>query len=377
MKLSEVRSSLKRNRLVFATYKKLTDSEFRSNFVDYLISRKVKDRNKIRKEMALIRQYWKCSPMFYFNYRLFEKELTEDELLDYVPPYYFYNFYMPSMYQGQIKEVADSKIKMNSYFLSHNIDTAKKIATAEKGAILNSSGEKIAYQDLMNLLKTEEQRFFFMKPDDGRGGSGIFRIERIDKEFFINDEFLDERRFMHLIRHKDYIIQENVVQRREFMNFYPNSLNTFRIITQKRDNNLQICSATLRMGRNGSYVDNSCAGGIFISVDISTGAFSRYGGVLQAKQRFERHPDTGFIFDGYYIRDWQAIKRDIINLAERAPEYPDIGWDIAVTENKIIAIEINVNYGIDQIQNCFGGLRRRLNIDPYSHTRDGKYILKF
>jgi hypothetical protein len=376
MKLSDVRSSLKRNNLVFTTYKKLTDSEYRSNFVDYLVSRKVKDRSRIRKEMAMIRHYWRCNPMFYYNYRLFEKELTEDELLDFVPPYYFYNFYMPSIYKGQVKEVADSKIKMNSYFLSHNIDTAKNIAIAENGILLDPKGEKIAYKDLLALMSKNEQRIFFMKPDDGRGGSGIFRIERIGTEFFMNDEFIDEKKFLNLTKHKDYIIQENVVQRKDFRDLYPNSLNTFRIITQRRKNNLHICSATLRMGRNGMYVDNSSSGGIFISVDISTGALSKFGGVLSAKQRFEKHPDTGFVFGGYYIKDWQAIRNEVIRLSEKAPEYPDIGWDIAVTENKILAIEININYGIDQIQCCFGGLRRKLNIDPYSASGTGRYILK-
>jgi hypothetical protein len=376
MKLSDVRSSLKRNSLVFTTYKKLTDSEYRSNFIDYLVNRKVKVRSRIRKEMNLIRQYWRCSPMFYYNYRLFEKELTEDELLDYVPPYYFYNFYMPSIYKGQDKEVADSKIKMHYYFLSHGIDTAKKIATAENGILFNSKCEKIVYRELLDILGKEAQSIFFMKPDDGRGGSGIFRIERIGSEFFMNDEFIDEKKFLNLIRHKDYIIQENVVQRKDFMDFYPNSLNTFRIITQRRNNKPQICSATLRIGRNGLYVDNSSAGGIFISVDINSGALSKYGGVLEAKKRFEKHPETGFVFDGYYINDWKTIRSEIIGLAEKAPEYPDIGWDIAVTENKILAIEINVNYGIDQIQNCFGGLRRKLNIDPYSSSGNGRYILK-
>lgn len=376
MKLNDVRSSLKRNNLVFTTYKKLTDSEFRSNFIDYMVSRKVKDRHTIKKEMALIREYWRCSPMFYYNYRLFEKELSEDELLDYIPPYYFYNFYMPSIYRGNVKEVADSKIKMNSYFLSHNIDTAKKVATAEKGIILNSAGDKITYKGFLNLLSTGEQSIFFMKPDDGRGGSGIFRIERIGKDFFMNDEFLDEKVFLNLIRHKDYIIQENVVQIKEFSDIYPNSLNTFRIITQNQNNNLKICSATLRMGKDGAYVDNSCAGGIFISVDIKTGTLAKSGGVFQAKKRFERHPDTGFVFNGYVIKEWERIKSDFIKLAEKAPEYPDVGWDIAVTQDKILAIELNVNYGIDQIQGCIGGLRRKLSIDPYSQIGPGKYSLK-
>jgi hypothetical protein len=375
MKLTDVKKTLKRNSLVFTTYKKLTDSEYRSNFIDYLISSKVKDRNRIKREMAIIKDYWRCNPMFYYNYRLFEKDLTKEELLDYIPPYYFYNFYMPSIYNGKVKEVADSKIKMNTYFLSHKIDTAKKIASAEQGGILDTNGESIDYGDLLHLMRMEEQQTFFMKPDDGRGGIGILKIERIGSDYFINDEALNEKRFMNLIRRKDYLIQGKVVQKNEFMNIYPQSLNTFRIITQNRGNNLKICSATLRMGRNGSFVDNSCSGGIFISVDINTGALAKYAVVFQAKKRFERHPDTGFVFDGYVINGWEKIRRDIIKLAEKAPEYPDVGWDIAVTENKIIAIEFNVDYGIEQIQCCIGGLRRQLNIDPYSLIEPGKYSL--
>ena len=120
MKLIDVRGTLKRNRIVFSTYKKFTDNDYRSNLIDYLMKKDVKKRKTIKEEISLIKGYWRCDPMYYYRYRLYEKELTTEELLDYVPPYYFYNFYMPSMYDDSRRNIADSKIRVHEFFVSKN-----------------------------------------------------------------------------------------------------------------------------------------------------------------------------------------------------------------------------------------------------------------
>ena len=375
MKLIDVRSALKRNRIVFSTYKKFTDNDYRSNLIDYLIKKDGKTRKTIKEEISLIKDYWKCDTMYYYRYRLYEKELTTEELLDYVPPYYFYNFYMPTMYDESRRNIADSKMRMHEFFVSKNIDTPPLAATIRYGKIYDSGGERISYKGLMAILRKSGCPKFFLKPDTGRGGKGIYRLEKIRSEIFINDDLIDEDYFASLTKNKDFVIQESISQRKDLKAIYPASVNTLRVITQFREKKGRICAIILRMGRNGSFVDNSSIGGIFTSVDTSTGNISKTGHLLHSNMKHEKHPDTGFSFDGFTLHEWGNIKQGIISIAEKAPEFPDIAWDIAITNDGIKVIEFNLNYGLDQLQCCIGGMRRRLNINPYIAMGYKQYYL--
>ena len=231
MNATQFRSMLKKNSLVFFTYKKLTDNLYRSNFIDYLFKDQIKSRETIKKELDILRDYWKCDPMSYYRYRLYEKNLTRDELLDYIPPYYFYNYYVPSIYdENKIREAAN-KILMNNYFISRKIETPNTIAIVIEGRIF-SGKEIIDYGRFIEKLMKSGATRFFMKPDNGKGGKGIFRMEKIGREIFINNEFLSRELFMELISDQNYIIQEGIIQRSDFMSLYPGSVNTLRVITQ-------------------------------------------------------------------------------------------------------------------------------------------------
>ena len=54
----------------------------------------------------------------------------------------------------------------------------------------------------------------------------------------------------------DFIIQERISQWHELASLYPNSLNTFRVMTYIIDGEIKLCPLALRMGRNGADKDN-------------------------------------------------------------------------------------------------------------------------
>lgn len=379
MKLTDVRGALKKNSMFFFTYKKLTDNDYRSAYLDYLFRKNIKPREKIRAEMSLIRDYWKCDPMLYFRYRLYEKHLTPEELLDYIPPYYFYNFYMPSIYTKEHIELTASKLGMNRFFLSKGIDTPAIRATVTNGIISDPTGKILDVGSLRLKLLQSGCTTHFFKPDDGRGGKGIMKIERVGNELFINNDFLSESLLKSITKGITYVVQQGIKQRDDLGCIYPNSVNTLRVITQNFKGSPGIVAVILRMGRNGSYVDNSSFGGVFAPVDLETGKISKEAYLLHDSARFTVHPDTGYPFSDFSIMGWEKIKQDVLGFVSRASEFPDIAWDIAVLEDKIMAIEINLNYGLDQLQCAIGGMRRRLNITPsLEYLKAGKkmYFLR-
>jgi hypothetical protein len=152
---------------------------------------------------------------------------------------------------------------------------------------------------------------------------------------------------------------------------YPGSVNTLRVITQNFNGIPEISVVAFRMGRNGTFVDNSASGGISLKVDTETGRIDRLAIDVDNNKAFEKHPDTGFKFDGFVINDWSTIKSSILDFAAKASDFPDVGWDIAIQEDKAIVIELNLNYGID-MQAVVGGLRRRLHIEPFAAPKKVK-----
>lgn len=342
---------------------KVTDSLYRSNYIDYLLRGPKKSKALIKDELKIIKEYWKCDPMTYYRYRLFDKDLTREELLDYVPPYYFYNFYIPSIYdESKIKQAA-SKIQMYEYFKSKQIPIPKTLSVIVDGKI-RSEGEQIDYSGFIERMKLSDAQNFFMKPENGQGGKGIIRIEKKNGDFFINNKIVTRKSFYDIINRHDYLIQEGLVQRNDLLEIYRGSVNTMRVVTQNFNGKPQISAMYLKMGCNGIYVDNSSSGGLSTYIDIESGRIADFAINHNMNKKFDRHPDTGFVFDGFIIRDWKKIKEDILDIAGKASDFPDIGWDIAIVEGGIVVIELNLNWGID-LQGICGGMRRMLNIDPF------------
>lgn len=349
---------------MFFTYKKLTDPDYRLNFRNYPDGKNYKPKDIVKKELSVIKGFWKCDPMHYYRYRLYEKNLSYDELIDYIPPYYFYNYHMPQVINASTIPITESKILLHEYLSSKKIETPAAVAIIKKGRILNLADVLITFQEFTEKINASGSSLFFVKPAGGKGGKGIFTVRKKDNKLYINSTPYDEKAFTYLIGNNDFIVQEALVQRSDISSINPTSVNTLRVITQFETGACKISAVVLRIGRKGSFVDNSAQGGISVNVDTTSGCLNRYAYTEHTNEKFEKHPDTGFIFGGFILDKWNLIRQEILEYAGKAVEFPEVAWDIAILEDRISVIELNLNYGIDHLQCCIGGMRRKLNINP-------------
>lgn len=72
---------------------------------------------------------------------------------------------------------------------------------------------------------------------------------------------------------QDMIAEELLAQCPEMAALHPSSVNTVRALTIRG----KLCSAVLRMGVGGGFVDNGCSGGIFAGLDVDTGIVTTQG----------------------------------------------------------------------------------------------------
>lgn len=178
----------------------------------------------------------------------------------------------------------------------------------------------------------EKHHKFFYKPLVGTWGkgAGLSSIEHIDiTEFFHN-----------LIQSGSYVIEELIVQCKELSSLHPSSVNTIRVVTLKTQNGVEILFGALRCGRGGGIVDNGASGGIFIPFSITTGRLLKQG-FDEKGRRFEKHPDTHIKFEGFQIPRYEDVCSLAIHAAEKLKGLNYIGWDIAISNDKVMLVEGN------------------------------------
>jgi hypothetical protein len=338
-----------------------------------------KPSSQIHNEINLCKNYWGCYPLHYFRYDLYrdDKQLSEYELLDYIPEFFFYYLFLPFYNKKNRANFMENKNLYEQVFSRLSITQPPTLCKLLNGKIFSSDMKIIEFSYLEKLLQKNVYEKLFVKPADGEGGYGIY-IFHLDSNnnYVTKDDLLFNEAFLKRIGKKnDYIIQPGLVQDIEISRLYNHSVNTFRIATENIDGNVRLLCATLRLGRSGTEVDNSAQNGLIVKIDLDSGALNQ-SATSEQNEYFEDHPDTHFVFKGYKISQWCTVKDFTIESAQKLPQFVYLGWDIALTKNGPVALEINLTFGLDHYQVALGGLRNVFRIsDPTYYWRNkGKRI---
>ena len=192
----------------------------------------------------------------------------------------------------------------------------------------------------------------FIKPSIdscGGRGCGIYDIHQgVDK---LSGENLDT-----ILKKagKQFLIQNVIKNHESIRRIYDKSLNTFRIITYQWDDNIYNAPVAMRLGRNGSRVDNASAGGVYIAVDVN--------GQLHEKayaddgSSITQHPDSGIVFKTYQIKSVQETIDAAKRMHRALSKLGIINWDFAIDEaGDPVLIEANtIGGGMDMVQVAHG-----------------------
>lgn len=128
---------------------------------------------------------------------------------------------------------------------------------------------------------------------------------------------------------RNFIIQERFIQHEGIAKLNPSSLNSIRVMSYRRGNEIVILYAVIRIGRLNQVIDNETAGGIKADIDLSTGKIKgvAYGNV---KEKVMPKTDVGTVLDGYQIPSFQKVLDLVKEMHLRLPYFNLIGWDMSV-----------------------------------------------
>lgn len=151
----------------------------------------------------------------------------------------------------------------------------------------------------------------------------------------------------------NFIIQEALKQHPVLASLNASSINTVRVITVRRGNDVVALSSVVRIGRDGAIVDNGHAGGYCCG--IKEGGRLKEAGYICQSGECRTETDNGTKLGDVQIPYFDEITKLAKELHLKLPYINFIGWDFSINDrNEIVLIEFNHCPSIDIMQLCNG-----------------------
>lgn len=202
--------------------------------------------------------------------------------------------------------------------------------------------------DVVRILKCKEVQSCVIKATEESHGDNVVVIKKI--------EYQDSDCILHLfdgtitrlssvLSTHPRIFESLITQTKQFSSFNETSVNTVRFMTTLYpDGSARVIAAFIKIGRAGSCVDNAGRGGnVDVNVNIETGEIQnaiQFDGWRKIKE-IDKHPDSGTPLNGVIIENWETIKSEVIKYQQAFPWCKAAGWDIAITDQGPVVIEVN------------------------------------
>lgn len=204
---------------------------------------------------------------------------------------------------------------------------------------------KLDETELQHLLNESFVDRIILKPAvGGMSGRGVVLFEKDGATWVKYQDCVSlSLAFLEGYTYSDFILQECIEQHPEISRFCHTSVNTIRMAVYRsvKDDQCHILGAVMRMGNEGSVVDNSHAGGRHVGLDEQGRMFPYICDQYDRKE---------FIFNGIDFRDvdfvvpcFHEIRNFALSAAEKIQHHRLIAMDIALKKNgKPILLEFNV-----------------------------------
>lgn len=195
-----------------------------------------------------------------------------------------------------------------------------------------------------NNANEDDYKHFFdkhkcaiLKPNNGTKGEGII---------FITSDEIDNLS----IKNSNSILEEILCNHHEISKISSSCLSTIRVVTLiDKDNIIHFLRAIIRFSLNNSKVDNLSRGGCACDVDTKSGRIISDGMKLNG-DIITQHPESQITFKGFQLPMWDRVIETISKAAYIDQSIKYMGWDVAITDNKIELIEGNTVPGVHLTQ---------------------------
>ena len=280
------------------------------------------------KQKEQIKSYWGHLYDSEIQYETFYNQYNDSFDPRFLPGNLYFRFLGPYLTTIRTARIIDDK---NLYdYLINDIRRPVTVARVVHGECYDEKFQPISIFNLIRLCGKFDK--VIIKPSVlFSGSSGIIVLKEEDYK----------TRLPQLIsKGKNYIIQEFIEQHEELSSLHIDSINTVRLLALNWRGNVKVLSGILRMGVNGSKMDDYSVGGISVGIEDS-GRLKHFAYNLSGK-RFDKHPQ-GEYFDAHYVPNYQELVKLCTYLTPRfAAVSRLVSWVFAIgKDGHPFLIEVN------------------------------------
>lgn len=279
-------------------------------------------------------------------YRVFSQYCGED--VNIVPDDICHNVIEPILNPRRFISTYEDKCLFDKFLKSSFINNITPFTYFRciNGVYFDVNYDRVkSLQQVIDNIPVEVDRLVIKKSIDSSSGNGIvFIVRDCDSKFrdIKTDEIISEEYLFRNFGH-NFLIQEVVKQSSFMSQFCPTSVNTIRVAVYRslKNNKPVVINSIIRIGKDGSLVDNAHAGGLFVGLD-ENGKIGNYC-CNQFGEKFSVFNNVDFASRSLILPDYQEIKVFAERVADAIPHHRLIAMDIMIdSNNKPILLEYNI-----------------------------------
>ena len=273
-----------------------------------------------------------CTPTEFFLYRFYE--LTEEQQDTYYIAKYQKIFQKKYGVDKDFVALLYDKERTNNHFAEY----------VRRPWCVNT---KVTFEQFSETFKDTTRVMY--KPIAGHRGYGVEAI-------YLTPETMKEI-YDRLATYPEGVVEAFIKQHPEMCKLSPTSVNSLRFVTFSSNTKpvtadgkmMDIAYSIVRFGREGAIVDNLHSGGMVANVDLETGCLSTDGADRNGDLWVD-HPDTGVTIKGFKVPYFEEAREMVKEAIATRKVEGYIGWDIAISENGPMLLEVNDRPGSDGLQ---------------------------
>lgn len=217
-----------------------------------------------------------------------------------------------------------------------------------EGKVLNSTEIANNLEDVIRILKNKKISQCVIKTTESSSGKDVLVVNHMSYiENDCNMQLFDgtELYLSAFLSDTPLIFESLIRQTAQLSSLNSSSVNTIRFMTTLHpDGDVKIIATFIKIGRSGKCVDNAGSGGnVDACIDTESGEIKytiQFDGWRKIKN-ITHHPDSGNQIEGIKIKEWENIKSQVIDFQKSFPYVKAAGWDIAITDEGPLVIEVN------------------------------------
>lgn len=198
---------------------------------------------------------------------------------------------------------------------------------------------------ILHEILSDYKRIILKPSIDTSSGKGVELFTKDENANWVNKngnslsiEYLDSHKLT------DVIVQECWQQSTYISQFGNSSVNTLRIFAYRSvvSGQIHIPAAIIRIGKDGSVVDNAHAGGVFVGINregkLQSIAHDTYG------RTYQKFNGIDYKNNHFFIPNYNIVQNFVKKQSEKILQHHIMAWDIVLDRNDMPAIcEVNVN----------------------------------